>query len=102
MDRELFEKCCNQYISPSYVKQGLQNLSHRQSVLQELIQYHRIPVKGLDDTTIEYIMNELAAMDTNNFHSNTGVGEREGRVFSSLVSRRHYGLAHGIGKIDTS
>lgn len=28
----------------------------------------------------------------------SGVGEREGRVYSSLVSRRHYGLTHGVGR----
>lgn len=34
--------------------------------------------------------NELAVMDSNNFFGNCGVGEREGRVASSLVARRHY------------
>jgi len=37
-------------------------------------------------------------MDSNNFKSNTGVGEREGRIFSSLVDERHYHFAHGIGR----
>lgn len=27
-----------------------------------------------------------------------GVGEREGRVFSSLVAHRHFGLSHGMGR----
>ena len=29
---------------------------------------------------------------------NCGLGEREGRVYSSLVARRNYHLAHGIGR----
>lgn len=29
-------------------------------------------------------------MDSNNFLGNCGVGEREGRVASALVARRHY------------
>jgi O-phospho-L-seryl-tRNASec:L-selenocysteinyl-tRNA synthase len=37
-------------------------------------------------------------MDSNNFVGSVGVGEREGRVASGLVARRHYGLAHGIGR----
>lgn len=37
-------------------------------------------------------------MDSNNFLGNIGVGEREGRVASGLVRRRHWGLAHGIGR----
>ena len=37
-------------------------------------------------------------MDSNNFLDNVGVGEREGRLACPLVARRHYGLAHGIGR----
>ena len=37
-------------------------------------------------------------MDSNNFLANIGVGEREARVASSLVARRHYRLAHGMGR----
>uniref|UniRef100_A0A673KYQ0 O-phosphoseryl-tRNA(Sec) selenium transferase n=1 Tax=Sinocyclocheilus rhinocerous TaxID=307959 RepID=A0A673KYQ0_9TELE len=37
-------------------------------------------------------------MDSNNFLGNCGVGEREGRVASGLVARRHYRLIHGIGR----
>lgn len=37
-------------------------------------------------------------MDSNNFRGNAGVGEREGRVASALVAKRHWHLAHGIGR----
>jgi O-phospho-L-seryl-tRNASec:L-selenocysteinyl-tRNA synthase len=37
-------------------------------------------------------------MDSNNFPSHSGVGEREGRIFSPLLSKQHYYLAHGIGR----
>jgi O-phospho-L-seryl-tRNASec:L-selenocysteinyl-tRNA synthase len=37
-------------------------------------------------------------MDSNNFLGNVGVGEREARVACPLVARRHYRLAHGIGR----
>ncbi len=37
-------------------------------------------------------------MDTNNFVKKIGVGEREGRVFSGLVERRHFNMNHGIGR----
>ena len=37
-------------------------------------------------------------MDSNNFVDNVGVGEREARVACPAVARRHYGLAHGIGR----
>jgi O-phospho-L-seryl-tRNASec:L-selenocysteinyl-tRNA synthase len=44
------------------------------------------------------LLHELAMMDSNNYSGNVGVGEREGRVYSSLVSHRHFGLTHGIGR----
>jgi O-phospho-L-seryl-tRNASec:L-selenocysteinyl-tRNA synthase len=37
-------------------------------------------------------------MDSNNFLGNVGAGEREARVACPLVARRHYRLAHGIGR----
>lgn len=37
-------------------------------------------------------------MDSNNFLDSVGVGEREARLASGLVARRHYGLAHGVGR----
>ena len=32
------------------------------------------------------------------FSGNVGIGEREARIASELVSRRHYHLGHGIGR----
>jgi len=37
-------------------------------------------------------------MDSNNFPGHCSIGEREARIASSLVARRHYRLAHGIGR----
>ena len=37
-------------------------------------------------------------MDSNNFLKNCGVGEREARIASSLVSKRHFRFGHGIGR----
>jgi O-phospho-L-seryl-tRNASec:L-selenocysteinyl-tRNA synthase len=38
-------------------------------------------------------------MDSNNFPTNIGVGEREGRVYSPLVQKRNYFFTHGIGRL---
>ena len=43
-------------------------------------------------------LQEVALMDSNNFVDNVGVGEREARVACNLVARRHFRLAHGIGR----
>ena len=37
-------------------------------------------------------------MDSNNFESSCGVGEREGRIYSQMVFERNFGLGHGIGR----
>lgn len=50
----------------------------------------KCPEEGWSESTVELFLNELAVMDSNNFLGNCGVGEREGRVASSLVARRHY------------
>lgn len=50
----------------------------------------KCPEEGWSESTIELFLSELAVMDSNNFLGNCGVGEREGRVASGLVARRHY------------
>lgn len=45
-----------------------------------------------------FCVQDIALGDSNNFVDNVGVGEREARVASELVARRHYRLAHGIGR----
>ena len=37
-------------------------------------------------------------MDSNNFLSNAGMGEREGRVFSAIVRARCWSMSHGVGR----
>ncbi|XP_052055306.1 O-phosphoseryl-tRNA(Sec) selenium transferase isoform X2 [Apodemus sylvaticus] len=58
----------------------------------------KCPEDGWDESTLELFLQELAVMDSNNFLGNCGVGEREGRVASALVARRHYRFIHGIGR----
>lgn len=95
---DCFEKEASRLIKATYVKQGLQALQHRKNVLQTLLIHKKLPSVGLDDSLIEFIVRDLSAMDSNNFPSNAGVGEREGRVYSPLVAKRHYNFAHGIGR----
>ncbi len=55
-------------------------------------------MQPFDELTIEALMNKIALMDSNNYYGNSGVGEREGRIFSSIVKKKHFHLAHGIGR----
>lgn len=57
-----------------------------------------MPEEGYDDLTIQYFLNLMAMMDTNNFINKVGVGERESRIYSNMVAERHYYMGHGIGR----
>ncbi|GIL73612.1 hypothetical protein Vretimale_5501 [Volvox reticuliferus] len=85
-------------VSLSYIRQGEQALARRQRLIKALLSSRRLPERGWDEATIEMLIRDCSAMDSNNFLDNVGVGEREGRVACPLVARRHYGLAHGIGR----
>lgn len=92
------EAIISRYIPRTYALQGLQNIRNRDNIFNNLLTHQKLPEDGIDDQTIEYFVSQLSLMDSNNFHDKAGVGEREGRVFSTLVARRHFGLAHGIGR----
>ncbi|KAM6909331.1 O-phosphoseryl-tRNA(Sec) selenium transferase isoform 2-T2 [Xenentodon cancila] len=85
-------------VSPSYIRQGSQARRGHEQLIRHLLDQGKCPEEGWSESTIELFLNELAVMDSNNFLGNCGVGEREGRVVSSLVARRHYRLIHGIGR----
>jgi O-phospho-L-seryl-tRNASec:L-selenocysteinyl-tRNA synthase len=57
-----------------------------------------MPKEPFDELTIQTLMNRIAMMDSNNYLGNSGVGEREGRVFSSIVRSKNFNLGHGIGR----
>ncbi|KAM4612334.1 O-phosphoseryl-tRNA(Sec) selenium transferase [Polymixia lowei] len=85
-------------VSSSYIRQGSQARRSHEQLIRQLLDQGKCPEEGWNESTIELFLNELAVMDSNNFLGNCGVGEREGRVVSSLVARRHYRLIHGIGR----
>ena len=72
---ENFQSLTSQLVKPVYAKQGIQNMRTRQKQLEILLAQKKIPKTGLSDTAIEYVLNELSIMDSNNFESNCGVGE---------------------------
>ncbi|KAI8867357.1 soluble liver antigen/liver pancreas antigen [Ramicandelaber brevisporus] len=75
-----------------------QGPSQRSSRLRTLLSQRNLPREGWPDCDIEWLLSELSSLDSNNFAANVGVGEREARVFSSIISRRHRFAAHGIGR----
>eukprot|EP01129_Flabellula_baltica_P000888 TRINITY_DN10819_c0_g1_i1.p1 TRINITY_DN10819_c0_g1~~TRINITY_DN10819_c0_g1_i1.p1 ORF type:complete len:440 (+),score=73.04 TRINITY_DN10819_c0_g1_i1:172-1491(+) len=97
MNDELFETC-KDLVTPTYISQAQDGRNQRTKRLRKLLHQRQIPQEGWDDLTIQYLLNELSMMDSNNFIENAGLGEREGRIYSGLVASRHYHLVHGIGR----
>ncbi|XP_074642114.1 O-phosphoseryl-tRNA(Sec) selenium transferase-like [Tubulanus polymorphus] len=89
---------CEKIIPSSYVEQASQALKTRENRVKVFLQHRKLPNEGWDDETIEMLLQDLSLMDSNNFPNNCGAGEREARIVSQLVARRHFRLGHGIGR----
>ncbi|KAM4808751.1 O-phosphoseryl-tRNA(Sec) selenium transferase [Rhinophrynus dorsalis] len=87
-----------QLVSAAYIRQGKEARRTHEQLIRLLVEKGKCPKDAWDESTIELFLHELSVMDSNNFLGNCGVGEREGRVASGMVSRRHYRLIHGIGR----
>jgi O-phospho-L-seryl-tRNASec:L-selenocysteinyl-tRNA synthase len=98
MNGECF-KLAESLISSNYVKQSQQAVQKSQKKITTLLSQRKLPTEGWSDSLIELFLAQLAQMDSNNFPTNIGVGEREGRVYSPLVQKRNYFFTHGIGRL---
>ena len=115
-------------IPKTHATVGLSNLIATHKDYRTLFVNRRLPDMGWSDVEIQHLLFTLSTLDTNHKHTTTtggscntntgndddddydtvqedafpprwcGVGEREGRVYSSLVSQRHFGLSHGMGR----
>ena len=85
-------------VSARYMKQAADARRRREGLVTTLLSQRRMPREGWDDDTIQIVLHDISAMDSNNFVDNVGVGEREGRIYSRLVRDRYFGLSHGVGR----
>ena len=91
-------KLLSTVIGKSYAEQAKSSRNKREKEVKALPSSRSISDEGWNKETIRLFLSELACMDTNNFVGNVGVGEREARIYSDIVSDRYYGLGHGIGR----
>ena len=77
MNEPANQKLAKGLIDGAYVDQGAQALRTQANLLKVLLSQRRLPDVGWGEQTIEYVLAELALMDSNNFTGNVGVGERE-------------------------
>uniref|UniRef100_A0A7S0Y830 O-phosphoseryl-tRNA(Sec) selenium transferase n=1 Tax=Pseudo-nitzschia delicatissima TaxID=44447 RepID=A0A7S0Y830_9STRA len=96
-------------IPKTHATVGLTNLIASTKQYKSLFVNRRLPDSGWSDVQIQSLLFLFSTLDTNNKTLATGsssedesrwcgVGEREGRVYSSLVAQRHFGLSHGMGR----
>lgn len=87
---------------------GFSNMVVATKQYRSLFVNRRLNDSGWADVQIQSLLFLLSTLDTNNKAIASGdssvesrwcgVGEREGRVYSSLVAHRHFGLSHGMGR----
>lgn len=85
-------------VTPRYLDAAAEAQNGMQCRWRSILAQRRMPDMGMSDAQVERIVMNLSMMDSNNFPGHCGAGEREGRVLSSLVAKRHYHMSHGIGR----
>ncbi|VDN97290.1 unnamed protein product [Rodentolepis nana] len=95
---DVFTEQISRYVGTSHAQRAVDRISGIDSRFNNVMQTGFLPENGFSEVEIESIINRLSLMDSNNWLHSTGVGEREGRILLDLVRRRHFGLAHGIGR----
>jgi hypothetical protein len=97
-------------IPKTHATVGVSNVIASNKQFFSLFANRRLPDHGWTDVQIQQLLFLLSTLDTNKklpacmcnddmTESRwAGVGEREGRVYSSLVAQRHYGFSHGMGR----
>ncbi len=91
-------KLASELVNKSYIDLSADSLHSREKMIKLLLSHRILPLDGWDNLSIKHFLFTLSEMDTNNFPNKMGVGERESRMFSSIVSERHFYMGHGIGR----
>lgn len=99
---DLLESFNHLGIPSTHSNLGVSNLISSNKQYKSLFSNRRLPEHGWSDIQIQHFLYTLSTLDTNSKSNSDarwcGVGEREGRTFSSLVMQRHFGFSHGIGR----
>eukprot|EP00347_Sterkiella_histriomuscorum_P002421 403368218 len=96
-ENTFFEKA-SEIVGVGYAKLAQQSVQTSENLIMDLLNHRSVPKEGFDELTINTLLNRIAMMDSNNYAGNCGVGEREARIFSSIVRQRNFDLGHGIGR----
>lgn len=78
-------KLAKEFIPKEYIDIGRNGIASYYKTIETILRDKRVPKHGLSEFSIRFLLQHLAAMDSNNGIHNIGVGEREARVYSSMV-----------------
>uniref|UniRef100_A0A336MY13 O-phosphoseryl-tRNA(Sec) selenium transferase n=1 Tax=Culicoides sonorensis TaxID=179676 RepID=A0A336MY13_CULSO len=98
MDEDKVKKSIESIVGKSYADIAVDGRKSKINTITQFLEKKKLPEIGFSDDMIEEILNYLSSLDSNNFADTCGVGEREGRVYSKLVSRINFNFAHGVGR----
>ena len=98
MDYQKTFKSFNNHLPAQLIQTANDGHNSLIKAINKMISTGDPPEEPFSPTETQYLLNQLAMMDTNNFREKIGVGEREGRVLSSTLKNRYFGLTHGIGR----
>nr|VZI31116.1 unnamed protein product [Spirometra erinaceieuropaei] len=88
----------SKYIGDKHSQRASERTQSLENKILSVLKSGRLPEYGFSEDEVESLLHRLALMDSNNWTHSAGVGEREGRIVLNLVRRRHFGLAHGVGR----
>lgn len=79
-------KYAEHLVPRSYIDLARQARRSHEQQIRSIVEHRKLPDQPLNENIIEQWLNEIAQMDSNNFDGNVGVGEREGKMFSSTIT----------------
>lgn len=76
-------KISNKLVPANYLKLALESQKSKDIKVKELLEKRQLPEAGWNDDLIEYVVEQLSQLDSNNFQHKSGLGEREARIVCS-------------------
>lgn len=76
-------KISDKLVPSNYLKLALESQKYKEAKVKELLEKRQLPDDGWSDDLIEYVVEQLSHLDSNNFQHKAGLGEREARIVCS-------------------
>ncbi|SPJ11263.1 O-phosphoseryl-tRNA(Sec) selenium transferase, putative [Plasmodium sp. DRC-Itaito] len=75
-----------------------QTLNQKENTIWNIVNNGRLPNYGLNEISVMNILHQISSQNLCNSEKNVKIGERENRIYSSIVRSKYIGFGHGIGR----